>query len=124
MYLTNIDKMSKTILTEINEGNNSMKNQIRQGDVLLEETNLEEYKDKKLLGSGRRVLAYGEVTGHSHVLDGNIRYYENNGTIICQIEEGVLSHEEHGNINIPRGDYVVINQREHDVMSGIRRVMD
>lgn len=101
-----------------------MKNQIRQGDVLLEETNMEEHKDKKLLGEGRRVLAYGEVTGHSHILDGNIKYYENNGTIICQIEEGVLSHEEHGNIDIPKGDYIVINQREHDVLSGIRRVMD
>jgi hypothetical protein len=101
-----------------------MKNQIRQGDILLEETNLEEHKDKKLLGAGSRVLAYGEVTGHSHLIDGDIRYYENNGTIICSIDEGVLSHEEHGNINIPKGDYVVIKQREFDVMSGIRYVMD
>lgn len=101
-----------------------MKNQIRQGDVLLEETSLEEHSDKKLLGTGKRILAYGEVTGHSHALDGNIRYYENNGTIICQIEEGILSHEEHDNINVPRGDYIVINQREFDVLSGIRRVMD
>jgi hypothetical protein len=118
------EQTGTTILTEINEGHNSMRNQIRQGDVLLEETNMEEHNNKKLLGAGRRVLAYGEVTGHSHVLDGNIRYYENNGTIICQIEEGVLSHEEHGNINIPKGDYIVINQREHDVMTGIRMVID
>jgi len=101
-----------------------MRNQIRQGDVLLEETSMEEHKDKKLVGSGRRVLAYGEVTGHSHVLDGNISYYEHGGMIICQVEDGVLSHEEHGNITIPRGDYLVINQREHDVMTGIRIVMD
>ena len=101
-----------------------MRNQIRQGDVLLEETNLEEYKDKKLLGTGRRVLAYGEVTGHSHVLNGNINYYGNNGLVICQVEDGILSHEEHGNISIPKGDYIVINQREYDVMTGIRNVMD
>lgn len=101
-----------------------MKNQIRQGDVLLEETNLEEHKGKKLLGSGRRILAYGEVTGHSHVLDGMINYYEDKGMIICQVEDGILSHEEHGNINIPKGDYIVIHQRENDVLTGIRRVMD
>lgn len=101
-----------------------MKNQIRQGDVLLDETNLEEHKDRKLVGSGKRVLAYGEVTGHSHVLCGNISYYESNGTMICQVEDGVLSHEEHGNITIPRGDYLIINQREFDVMTGIRSVMD
>jgi hypothetical protein len=105
-------------------GNNNMKNQIRQGDILLEETNLEEHKNKKLLGTGSRVLAYGEVTGHSHIIDGNIRYYEDSGMIICQVQDGVLSHEEHGNITIPMGDYIVINQRELDVMTGIRRVMD
>ena len=101
-----------------------MKNQIRQGDVLLEETSLEYHKDKKLIGTGRRVLAYGEITGHSHILDGNINYYEDNGTIICQIEDGMLSHEEHGNINMPKGDYIVVRQREQDVMTGIRYVMD
>jgi|SRR3972149_2246018 len=101
-----------------------MKNQIRQGDILLEETNLEDHKNKKLLCTGRRVLAYGEVTGHSHVLDGEIQYYENNGTIICQIEEGVLVHEEHGNIDFPKGTYMVIKQREYDIMSGIRPVID
>lgn len=98
--------------------------QIRQGDVFLKEINLDEYKNKTLAGHGRRVLAYGEVTGHSHILDGNIRYYESNGMTLCQVEDGVLAHEEHGHIDIPKGDYIVINQREFDVMSGIRRVLD
>ena len=98
--------------------------QFRQGDILLKEINLEEYKNKTIKGEGRRVLAYGEVTGHSHVLDGDIRYYDSNGTILCQVEEGMLMHEEHSQINISKGDYIVINQREFDIMSGIRQVMD
>lgn len=98
--------------------------QIRQGDILLKEINLEEYKNKTLVGQGRRAIAYGEVTGHSHVLNGNVKYYESGGMTLCQVEDGVLTHEEHKNIEIPKGDYIIINQREFDIMSGIRKVMD
>ncbi len=96
---------------------------LRQGDILLVKT------DKiqgNLVGTGRRILAYGEVTGHSHVLDGDVKYYDNgNGLLIAQVSsESKLTHEEHGMINVPEGDYLVIRQREFDVAEGIRKVSD
>ena len=75
------------------------------------------------------VLAEGEVTGHYHkisVLDreDKITAYEKDGKIYLHIEEPVeLTHEEHGQINIPVGDYVSYIQREfHPLMN--RKVLD
>ncbi len=96
---------------------------LRQGDILLVRT------DKiqgNLVGTGKRTLAYGEVTGHSHVLDGDVKYYDNgNGLLIAQVHgDAILTHEEHSTINVPEGDYLVIRQREFDVAEGIRKVSD
>lgn len=66
----------------------------------------------------RVVLALGEVTGHAHVLsapeieelhdpDLERRFLRVLG------EGGLLTHEEHGTITIPPGDYEVIRQREY-----------
>ncbi len=100
-----------------------MEQNIRQGDILLKKINEIE---GNLVGKGRRVLAYGEKTGHSHVLDGDVSYYDNgNGQILCHIgSRAELVHEEHKNIEVPTGDYIIIRQREFDVIEGVRRVMD
>jgi len=96
---------------------------LRQGDILLVKT---DKVQGKLVGTGRRILAHGEVTGHSHVLDGDVKYYNNgNGLLIAQVHgDARLTHEEHNMINVPEGDYLVIRQREFDVVEGIRRVSD
>lgn len=68
--------------------------------------------------STRVVLALGEVTGHAHVLsapeieelhdpDLERRFLRVLG------EGGLLTHEEHGTITIPPGDYEVVRQREY-----------
>ena len=118
-----------------------MKNQIRQGDVLLEEIDItqqleptmssklsenESLKDKVLITKDKKVLAYGEKTGHSHILTGDVNFYNTgNNQIICQVNSNAqLIHEEHGNIDVPKGDYIVIIQREFDAVRGIRTVMD
>lgn len=97
--------------------------QIRQGDILLKRI---DGIEGKLVGTGKRVLAYGEKTGHSHVLDGDVSYFDNgNGQLLCHVDgKTELVHQEHKSIQIPIGDYLVIRQRESDIVEGIRQVSD
>jgi len=96
---------------------------VRQGDILLKR--VKETKGK-FIGTGKKVLAFGEKTGNSHVLDGDVSYYDNgNGQIICRIDgRAELVHQEHKNIDVPIGNYLVIRQRESDIIEGIRQVSD
>jgi hypothetical protein len=96
-----------------------------QGDVCLIEHSLD--KQLKKIGNSTKVLVRGEKTGHSHIMKGDVNFYENgNGTVLCQVmgEGAVLQHEEHELINVPRGDYIVVRQQEYNVVDGIRRVQD
>ena len=90
----------------------------RQGDVLLIrvddiDTTAPQQRDT----AGRIVLAYGEVTGHAHAIhDHGVTLY---GTDLAErflevLTEGgaILSHEEHGPIQLPEGNYRVVRQRE------------
>lgn len=97
--------------------------QIRQGDILLKKLDGIEGKP---IGTGKMVLAYGEKTGHSHVLDGDVSYFENgNGQLLCRVNGNAeLVHQEHKSIQIPIGDYLIIRQREYDIVEGIRQVSD
>lgn len=105
-----------------------MREQIRQGDVLLEEikNGNESLKDKIPIAKDSKVLAYGEKTGHSHILTGDVNFYNTgNDQVICQVNGSAqLIHEEHGHIDVPKGEYLVIIQREFDAVRGIRTVMD
>ena len=68
--------------------------------------------------SGRLVLAYGEATGHAHVVSGEgLR-------LLCLPDDlqamflhvrtlGRVTHEEHGAIPLPAGYYRVVRQREY-----------
>ena len=78
--------------------------QYRQGDVLLIETTRPVKAQIQPRDNDRRVLEYGEVTGHAHAiyekdsndlyLDGARRYLE-----MCYVAP--LKHEEHDQIEIP-----------------------
>lgn len=97
--------------------------QIRQGDVFLESINEipKETKEKD------KILAYGEATGHHHRFENNEArvFIDNSGNQYCQLEEqSELIHEEHDNIKIPKGNWIVRKQREYDVSEGVRQVMD
>lgn len=95
---------------------------IRQGDILLKKINKIEGRK---IGDKKRVLAYGEKTGHSHIMQGDVTFYENNGQTLCQVHSNAeLIHQEHNRIDIPKGEYLVIRQREFDVVEGIRTVSD
>jgi hypothetical protein len=81
---------------------------------------------------GRLILAEGEVTGHAHAISASgaemfadpkatseaaDRYLRLRSTV-------TLDHEEHGQIVLPPGDYVVRRQREWTDADEPRPVLD
>jgi len=111
--------------------------QYRQGDVFIELINdAIPTRDQKPifdteLGTGKTVLAYGEVTGHSHAIDPKAALLfpstsdEARDRGFLEVQEGgaILRHEEHAEINLPAGNYKVIIQEEY-TPEGLRNVAD
>jgi hypothetical protein len=68
--------------------------------------------------NGRIVLAFGEVTGHAHAIhDTEAELFSLPDTddrfLRIMASSGVsLVHEEHTEIHLPPGDYIVRRQRE------------
>lgn len=88
----------------------------RQGDVLIVPCKI--YGDLEQCESV--TLAYGEVTGHAHVLTAprlKARINKTQGRLVAEVvslmERGLLRHEEHNPIELPPGDYAIIRQREY-----------
>ena len=74
----------------------------------------------------RVVLAYGEVTGHAHVIkdenaelwtvlcsDDNAAFANDNDRLLVCLDNVSLLHEEHDTIKLPAGLYLVRKQREY-----------
>jgi hypothetical protein len=94
---------------------------IRQGDVILIPTQSIEGEQLPHL-----TLAEGEVTGHKHrISEGEAELYERNGTLYLKVlsPTALLTHEEHKQIAIPQGDWVIRIQREYEP-EGWRYVAD
>ena len=77
------------------------------------------------------VLAYGESTGHKHLLIADnpqmIRVLEDkNGNKYLEVKGGAkLTHEEHKTIEIERGFYIVEHEKEFDYFDNeINQVRD
>lgn len=88
----------------------------RQGDVLIKSVeDIPEYLEEVKLDNNKIVLAYGEVTGHSHsIKDLNAAYFfdkKSNKFYLLVNNPVELVHEEHSTINIPIGNYEIIRQR-------------
>ena len=84
----------------------------QQGDVLL--TKVSSVKGKRL---SHLTLANGEHTGHHHTVTvGDAELYEHEGTLFLRVtsEEAVLTHQEHGPVTLPAGDYKVGIVQEYD----------
>jgi hypothetical protein len=95
----------------------------RQGDVLLREVT----KLPNGLVEKNKILAYGEATGHHHRFESvQVQVFkDDNGKQFVEVKEpSKLVHEEHAELEIPKGTYVVVTQREFDVIQGIRQVID
>jgi hypothetical protein len=63
------------------------------------------------------ILAYGEVTGHSHRFAASdlVQLWEREGTLFLEVKAptAALIHEEHRRIDIPQGFYRYWKQREY-----------
>lgn len=98
----------------------------RQGDVFLVE--VKSFPDG--LKEKDKILAYGEVSGHHHRFDnGNkqvLVFADDERQQFVQVnKKSTLIHEEHQNLEIPKGKYKVVMQREYDLLSDhIRQVLD
>lgn len=99
----------------------------RQGDVALVE--MDKVPDLTERGKevvrGRVVLALGEITGHSHVLAGEVaEFVAPSGARMVWVEAPAeVVHQEHAAIEILPGWYWVQQQREYQP-DAIRNVAD
>lgn len=94
---------------------------IHQGDVILEAV------DSIPVGARfvrKDVVMHGEITGHSHVIEGS-DIYEHEGTLYCRvIVDNPMIHEDHPATKVvPRRDYRVRIQEEY-FPDGSRQVKD
>lgn len=104
--------------------------QIRQGDVLLIPVEIPAPPGAQ--ATSELVLAYGEVTGHTHrLLAPAILQWEQDRQRYVQVRgstPGTLVHEDHDPIPapvvIPGQTYRVMPQREWDISGLWRRVQD
>lgn len=98
---------------------------LQQGDVVLRR--VEGVKGTKVARTARGyVLAYGEVTGHSHRIEEEVELYEADGKLYLKTEIAVpLRHEEHRTVEIPPGIWEADRVREYDYLTDtIERVRD
>lgn len=117
---------------------------IRHGDVLLRRINKAQaakLRNRGLIEKPNATLAEGEVTGHSHrVVGEGVKVFDVSDApaampirgaqvsasemlLSISAKTALLTHEEHGDIALPKGDYLVMIQREYDG-EVIRQVID
>lgn len=102
----------------------------RQGDVLVMQTpSIPNHLPPVPRDTGRLVLAYGEVTGHAHVVHGPAELFaaadiaELDDRFLRVEEAAELVHDEHSTITLPPGNYIIRQQREY-APEEIRAVAD
>jgi hypothetical protein len=92
----------------------------RQGDIFFVKLDrLPDLEGAKPIQTG--VIARGEQTGHMHrvsnssLADGAALVLLGGSMYLRSPEAGTtIVHEEHGSIQLPIGDYAVVNQQEFD----------
>jgi hypothetical protein len=103
----------------------------RHGDLLVHTTERPEGRLIKQYHDDPRdvVLLAGEATGHNHRLQGDFALYATNNTgeeslgFFEVTGKANLNHEEHGIIDLPKGFYAIVRQREY-TPKGIEYVRD
>jgi hypothetical protein len=98
----------------------------RHGDIILEPVELVAWQRNRMhtIKGKKLVVARGEATGHAHVLEASqIVAPEHAQDLLLSPRTaesevvlpkgGTITHEEHGTIALPPGEYAVRRQREH-----------
>lgn len=104
---------------------NGNKSQLQQGDVLLMRVSSIP-KSAKAVAPGEKgvILAEGETHNHHHAIK-DVEHaiaYEINGDLYLEVSAPVvLTHEEHGPIEIPEGIYEIGKVLEKDHLTRIVR---
>ena len=104
-----------------------MANAYRQGDVIIKMIGANPGGEVKLLP--HLTLAEGEATGHRHrITRGEAELYQMaTGLMYLKVlsDFATLFHEEHEEIELPKGDYEVSIEREYDWVEGLeKKVVD
>jgi hypothetical protein len=99
----------------------------RHGDVILKKVKNVPTK-ATAVKNDKRVLAYGEVTGHSHRFVESpdpMPFFKFDDKTYCQVtgSNAMLIHEEHNALVIPEGVYEIVIQREY-TPEGWKKVVD
>jgi hypothetical protein len=99
---------------------------VRQGDVLIRRVTTIPAAAQRI--AGRKELAYGEVTGHSHdIADLDAAYLLEHGDelfMVVTAAGGVeIRHQEHAPHVLPPGNYQIVRQQE-TTFWGKQRVSD
>lgn len=102
----------------------------RHGDVILVPVDVVPSEFPLAKHNGACVLAWGEITSHSHQLrvknPENLKVFQLGPKLYVQLlEVGTLTHEEHKTIEIQPGTYRRDMEREYDyAMESFRTVID
>lgn len=95
----------------------AIKNQARQGDVLIMRTEktVDDSAKKEPRENGQVVLAHGENTGHMHgILHPSVHLFRmEEDRLLVVGAPALLRHDEHAPIKISKGTFEVIRQREY-----------
>lgn len=106
----------------------------RHGDLLLVQVETIPSEAKKRDGIVNNILLEGEATGHMHRAIGAISIFdspnesqESTNYLLGFLEVGdegaTLVHQEHKTLEIPKGNYKFMQQREYDPQEN-RKVQD
>ena len=96
--------------------------QARQGDIFFK---VVKKVPKKIKKHTSNILAYGEVTGHSHKIISPLisemeSYVDERGDIyvMSALQEIKIGHDEHDEIILPKNEWICISrQREYDPLA-------
>lgn len=88
----------------------------RQGDILLiPDTNNPHFSANYLI-IANGVILRGHSTGHTHKIENGQVYkcnFDIDPSYVIAFDDCRLVHQEHATINLPKGTYRIIRQREY-----------
>ena len=101
----------------------------RHGDLLIVKISS---IPKSASQTSTNIIAVGEKTGHNHELNGSHQIYElgyptlNGVTGYFAAKQDLeVKHPEHNTIQIPKGNYAVVHEREYNLLNNFEiRVVD
>jgi hypothetical protein len=95
-----------------------MREQVVQGDIFfcpVPTHSLPSKHSRDLKAAATNVIAYGEQTGHAHVLEGNGMLFLNSAGFPFLLrafdDDVVVKHDTHGVARLKQGDYEIVRQR-------------